>query len=69
MELRITERLQNGEWLVVRFKDLIVGDIVRLDDLPDKLWRVDESPREVINEANVSTMGFLSTPVTLAHHV
>ncbi len=65
MGTRITERLVNGEWSVTSFKYLNVGDVIRVRDIPNTLWRIDEAPRSTITESGIDTMGVLATPVTL----
>lgn len=47
MELRITERLEYDGWNQVMFKDLVIGDIVRIDDLPNRAYVVATTPSEI----------------------
>ena len=66
MELRVTQRLEYDGWNVVRFKDLQIGDIVRIDDIPKMTYRVDSTPDLVVNEDGTETMGFTAMPIELS---
>lgn len=63
MDNRVTHRLEADAWKQVTFKELHVGDIIRLDDVPGE-WRVDTQPElvESVHSTGNMTMGFLGSP-------